>query len=250
MTIIAALSGTHSTGKSTTTVDVINSLESKGFKVETIRVPPRKGADPEDQSIVENYFSSPERETVWCGFTLNQNSTYETEKHIISSTIKYDLEARKRAERSGAQFIIYDRCILDVIPYSKFPTTITQYEKDRIRKMVVRHFMEYPINIVFRPEILATITEDGVRSPDLEYQKRVDKFFDATYRDLPDFVDEVRELPEKHMPFKMPIIHKLPKYSDDPTLSKAIRVNYIESVLLQSLQQSDVLRYDVVPIVR
>lgn len=238
MTIIGAISGAHSTGKTSTIRKIIPLLESEGFTVETIKLPGGRT-------------DSPERESLEHGFSLDKNVNYDSEQHILHSTIKYDLEARQRAKLkarpdtkvgepitvSEADFILYDRCVLDVIPYTMYADTISYAQKERIRKQAVRHLMEYPIDIIFRPELLGTIENDGVRPLEIDYQVRIDKFFDAVYRDLPEIMNRCMEPTEAEGMFFMPKVVKLPKYTDDSRVSKALRIIDIQKELFAIMEE-------------
>ncbi len=110
------------------------------------------------------------------GFTINEGTNFVTQYYIAARFIIADLETRKIAERNRSDFIVTDRSVLDVIPYSNLAPDITPTQRRIISDMLIQHYRLYPTDLIYCTPI-DYIEEDKVRSIDKEFQaKIVEKF--------------------------------------------------------------------------
>lgn len=148
--MIIALSGTHSTGKTT----VLNLLKKepsfKGFffKTEITRTLKEKG------------------------FKINEEGDFSTQKAIMK--VHSD-----NLVKSFSEDIITDRSALDAICYSKYLLNHNKLSKEQYEALY-HEFKEmiylYDFIFYFKPEF--EIEDDGVRSTNKDFQKEVANIFD------------------------------------------------------------------------
>lgn len=214
-TKIIAFSGTQNTGKTTMRKVMADILTNIGYKVTTMYVANvrefRYGGDPKFEE-----FTSPERLADKLGFKLNEGTTFETQYFLAHLNIEYDLRTRKAAqhyhniEGMMADYIIYDRTVLDVIPYTMRSRQISYEQKKLIYDTLVQHWNRFPADFVYAPETVQ-MEDDKVRSTDPAFQEEIQAQFKQMWENL-----------------KVPI-RKLPKFSDDKNESIAARVRQVLS---------------------
>lgn len=167
--IVINTTGTHGIGKSTLIKKVAKELENKGFKVVT--------ADYEGHM-------SPERRSKSKGFLINQQVNFDSEYHILASNIMFDLETRLRAKNEKADFVLADRNVVDIYPYSQYSSSlggISHTDLTLIQNIIRSHLIRFPPDILIAPCVLPTIEEDGVRPVDKNYQSIIDYLFKTVY---------------------------------------------------------------------
>lgn len=167
--IVICSTGAHGIGKSTLIKKIGEGLTEKGYKVVT--------ADYEG-------YMSPERRSKSKGFLINQQVNFVSEYHILASNIMFDLETRLRAEKEKADFVLEDRNVVDIYPYSYYSHSlgnISEPDMTLLHNIIKSHLRRFPPDILIAPCILPTIEEDGVRPGDKTYQSVIDYIFKTIY---------------------------------------------------------------------
>lgn len=157
MTDVITFTGAQSTGKTTMRKALVEYLENEGNK------------------CISQYYGINEsvaRDAKNFGFTINEGTSFVTQYYIAARFIIADLETRKIAERNRSEFIILDRSVLDVIPYSNVAGDITPTQKKIISDMLLKHYRLYPTDLIYCAPI-DYIEKDSFRSTDKEFQDKI-----------------------------------------------------------------------------
>ncbi len=160
MTEVITFTGVQGSGKTTMRIMLANHLKKKGYTV---------------INQYEGVHDSISRDAALKGFTLNEDTNFETQYYLACKYMVLDLETRKRAEAENFDYIVLDRSPLDVIPYA-MNGHLKIDEKLLIRKMLIDHFTLYPSNLVYCTP-LDTIKDDKVRSVNKQFQDEIEKGF-------------------------------------------------------------------------
>lgn len=151
-----AIVGTHCTGKTT----LINKFVEQY---------------PEWKKI-----TSPTRGAVNFGLKINEEGDSLSQLYMISSDMKTFVESGGLRKESN---LIFDRCFLDTYIY-----TVDMEMKEQCKRIISQICYEYwslmknYFDFIFwvRPEF--EIVGDGVRSIDIDFQKRIDSSFDNYFK--------------------------------------------------------------------
>lgn len=158
---VIAFSGAQNTGKTTIMRQLGNLLTIHGYKVQVgYKLP------SDDQSI--------SRRSKRLGFTINESSNFESQYHILLSYLTTDLETRKAAELNRCDFVLYDRGIIDVLPYSKRVTTKKEFSI--FKNLYDIHDKMYPLDHLIYCEPVP-FDDDGHRSVDPNFQNEIISLF-------------------------------------------------------------------------
>lgn len=142
--VVIGISGTHSSGK-TTTMDY---LKQKYPKL--------------------NLVSEAARD---CPYPINENTSFESQEWIFRTQIKRELDAPLN------DITISDRTVYDQLAYVKYAYqhhNITYAEYDMLEKRILAWGKTYDL-IAYIP-IQFGLVDDGVRSKSEEYRKEIDDF--------------------------------------------------------------------------
>lgn len=158
MTIKISISGSHSTGKTTLVGAIQTFLKLKGHTVNTV------------QEVA--------RESVRKGFPINENATYETQLWIMHRQICRELEESRELEKSldRTNFLLCDRSIMDNCAYThylKLKKIITKEQMKSIIKLMKWWIPTYKLIFFIEPIKRSRIKDDGVRSTDKKFQRRI-----------------------------------------------------------------------------
>lgn len=187
---IVCFIGSQGSGKTTTQLAVFEKLKENG------------------RAICQYYgIKSVSKDAINLGFQINENTTFQTQYYIAVRYIVADIETRMMAAKNNVDWIILDRSVLDVIPYTRACPNITEKQKELIHNMIYDHYKLFPVNYLFYLKPLKNIENDGIRSVDKEFQKVIDHYFkelldielEANYSEISDIplekrVDEVLAL--------------------------------------------------------
>jgi len=159
---IITFTGAQGTGKTTIKKALVEHLEGHGHKV------------------MSNYVgvtNSIARDAKKLGFTINEETNFQSQYYIAARFIVSDLETRLKASALGCDFIVLDRSPLDVIPYSNLAKSIGAIHKTLIEIMLYQHFSLYSSALVYC-EPLSFLEKDSDRSGDLGFQSKVVEEFE------------------------------------------------------------------------
>lgn len=169
MTRIITFTGAQGTGKTTMRKALVEYLQNKGYT--TIEQYPDV-----NESIA--------RDAKEIGFVINEATTFEAQYYIASMFIVKDLQLRKLVEKTvSVDFIVLDRCVLDVIPYTNLAVRISTYQKDLIINMLYAHYKMYQTGL-FYCEPLSVIEKDRGRSTNKNFQDDIVKEFEKILRHI------------------------------------------------------------------
>jgi thymidylate kinase len=166
---VISFTGAQGTGKTTMRTLLVNKLLSNGC------------------SIINNYVGVKEsisRDAAGEGFPINLEATFESQYYMTCKYIEADLMTRKRAEHLNVDYVIVDRSIFDVLPYSKLCSRLSILEYKIIEDMVLNHLQLYKVDSLIYCEPLDIIVRDENRSDDKEYQAKVDDIIKSKLYDL------------------------------------------------------------------
>ena len=160
MTDVITFTGAQSTGKTTMRKLLVEYLENEGNKV------------------ISQYYGVSEsiaRDAKNFGFIINEKTNFSTQYYIAHRFVIADMETRKIAERNRAEFIVLDRSVLDVIPYTNV-SGMPDKQKHLIQFMLLQHYKLFPTDLIYCSPI-DYIEKDKDRSPYKDFQDRiVDEF--------------------------------------------------------------------------
>ncbi len=161
MTEVITFTGVQGSGKTTMRIMLANHLKLKG------------------KTVINQYdgvMDSISRDAGLKGFTLNEETNFETQYYLANKYIVLDIETRKRANQGNFDYLVLDRSVLDVIPYALNAESINFEDKELIRDMLYEHFRRYPSNLIYCVP-LRKIEGDGIRSVNQQFQDEIDNEF-------------------------------------------------------------------------
>ena len=154
---VIAFTGAQNTGKTTLMYALAERLENTqvGYRL-----------PPGDLSV--------SRRTKRLGFGINEGSSFETQYHILLSYLTVDLETRKYAQQKNLDYIIYDRSVMDSLPYSKRAVSAEEFVK--LYSIAKQHMELYQVDTLIYCDPVP-FEDDGERSVDLEFQNEIIQHF-------------------------------------------------------------------------
>lgn len=161
MTQIIAFTGAQGTGKTTMREALVKHLRAQG------------------KIVIDNYVGVNEsisRDAKKQGFSINLEANFESQYYMTAQYISADLRTRKEAEIIGADYIVIDRSILDVLPYSKMCERISISHYQTIQTLVLGHLGHYMPMLMVYCGPLDVLVKEQDRSDDREYQKTIDTY--------------------------------------------------------------------------
>lgn len=170
---IITFSGTQGSGKTTMREKLTLSLRNKGKKV------------------VEEYYgieSSISRSCKNFQLPINENTTFTTQWYIGSRYISADIETRQNAMMNEIDYIVLDRSVIDVIPYTLLSPNIEDWGKELIRNTLLKHLSKFPPDYMIWCKPLGEETlndvNDKERSKSRIFQLRIHEQFKHLMKDL------------------------------------------------------------------
>lgn len=160
--IVIALTGPQGVGK-TTLMNEVAKVLSERHKVQV--------------GYITNGNKSISREAFDFGFNINEKTSFDTQYYIALKYLAADLATRKFASKNEMRFIIYDRSVLDVIPYTNASENIGIEYKKFVESMIVKHVQKYPVNKLVFVESLDDLVKDQYRSSSKEFQQDINYEF-------------------------------------------------------------------------
>lgn len=164
---IIAFTGAQGTGKTTLKDALVEYLKDHGYVV------------------IHQYANVKEgiaRDAKAQGFRINEKTDFITQYYLALKFMTCDIETRVMADNRKADYVILDRSILDVIPYSNVSANINQHESLIINNILTSHFKMLPMTLLFC-QPLGFIKEDGIRSVDRKFQDIVHDEFSKLLQD-------------------------------------------------------------------
>lgn len=184
---VLAFSGAQNSGKTTLMKEYAKSLEEKGYKVHV------------GYKLPEGKCGSISRRSKALGFGINEETSFDSQYHIMLSYLVADLETRKQAELDGADWIVYDRSIMDHLPYAHRVSKGEDYFM--MEDMSNQHRQKFPIDFtVFCYPV--PFSDDGHRSISQEFQDDIVERFDSIMP-APDL-----RLPNVSIPERIKLLHQ------------------------------------------
>lgn len=161
---VIAFSGAQNSGKTTLMKEYGKALQDKGMKVQI------------GYKIPEDKDTSISRRSKRLGFGINEETTFESQYHIMLSYLIADMETRKQAEIDGADWIVYDRSIMDHLPYAHKVSNGEDYFmlEDMSNQHRQRFSIDYTVYCYPVP-----FNDDGHRSISQEFQDDIVQRFDS-----------------------------------------------------------------------
>lgn len=161
---VIAFSGAQNSGKTTLMKEYAKRLEDQGFKVQA------------GYKLPEGSEGSISRRSKKLGFDINEGSSFDSQYHIMLSYLLSDIETRKYAKLNNIDFIVYDRSIMDHLPYSNRVSTDEEYYmlEDISNQHRQRYAIDYTVYCYPVP-----FEEDGERSVNQEFQDAIVETFDS-----------------------------------------------------------------------
>lgn len=180
---VLAFSGAQNTGKTTLMNEYAKHLRTKEFKVYTGYKLPEDSPD-----------ASVSRRSKRLGFGINENSSFESQYHIMLSYLLADMETRKLAEQGKFDWLLYDRSVMDHLPYSHRVANGEGYFM--LESISNQHRLRFPVDytVYCHPVPFA---EDGHRSVNQVFQDEIVELF-----------DQVMPAPDLKLP-NIPVEHRI-----------------------------------------
>ncbi len=146
-----ALIGTHGTGKTTITYDIITNLKKEGYNSDLL------------QEVARN-----------CPLPINESTTKESQEWIIYSQYTKELELERKN-----QILICDRSVIDGYVYYR-----NKFGKNNILERFVKEKSK-TYKEIFRVPINGNLLKaDGFRSTDKLFQQRINEEFNVVIKEL------------------------------------------------------------------
>ena len=117
-----------------------------------------------------------------CPLPINKQASREAQLYIISTQLQREITQMHFAERFAANGIVCDRSLLDPLVYS-----LDRGYGDLVELLIpfTRKWMKTYSKLYWcRPEKGTKPVNDGVRYPDVMWQRRIDRRFETFIRDL------------------------------------------------------------------
>jgi len=161
---VIAFSGAQNSGKTTLMKAYAKSLEDSGSKVQI------------GYKVPEGVDASISRRSKRLGFGINEETSFESQYHIMLSYLLADMETRKQAEVDKVDWIVYDRSIMDHLPYAHKVSNGRDYFM--LEDMSNQHRQRFPIDytVYCYP---VPFDDDGHRSISQEFQDEIVELFDS-----------------------------------------------------------------------
>lgn len=167
-TRIITFTGAQGVGKTTMQLRISRYLKEQGYHV---------------LNQYSGITSSISREAADKGFTINEQTTFETQSYIAYKYMLADIETRKYAEEHNIDFIILDRSVLDVIPYVRDAVNINTLQKNVLSHMLLSHYDLHRTELVYVEPLLGIVADDK-RSTDPAFQIRIVDQFEKILAEL------------------------------------------------------------------
>ena len=146
-----AFIGTHGTGKTTITYDLVSALKKKGKNV----------------ALLEEIA----REAIKAGFKLNEGTTKDSKRWILHTQIAKELEYKNIVD---IEYGVGDKSVLDNYIYY-----IKQFGANNALDLIVNEHMKTYDFLFKMPINQEYLEDDGVRSIDPVFQKEIDELLDS-----------------------------------------------------------------------
>ncbi len=162
MTKIISFTGSQGSGKTTMRNLLVEKLEKQG------------------KSVYSNYagvVKSISRDANDEGFAINEGTNFEAQYYMASKYISADLLTRKMAEIEGIDYIVTDRSVIDVIPYTTVAPAIMYKERQTISNMLITHIDLYPVDLMILCNPISNLERDGLRSGSVKFSEEIHKVF-------------------------------------------------------------------------
>lgn len=170
---IIAFSGTQGSGKTTMREKLTLSLKNQGKKV----VGEYYGIESSISRSCQNF-----------QLPINENTTFTTQWYIGSRYISADIETRQNAKMNEIDYVVLDRSVIDVIPYTMLSVNIKDDEKDLIRSTLLMHLSKFPPDYMVWCKPLGEETlndeNDKQRSKSRIFQLRINEQFKYLMNDI------------------------------------------------------------------
>ena len=147
-----AISGPHSSGKTTLLYGLAHELKKDGVRLEIL--------------------SEAARSVSKLGFPLNLETTFESQLLILVNMIHEEL-IRSNSE---VDVLLSDRSVIDQIPYSRLGKLNVQ-EFMEIMNITKSYLKVKPYDLIIRLEGGVAVEDDGVREKDLNYLNLIKEEF-------------------------------------------------------------------------
>ncbi len=158
MTKIISFTGSQGSGKTTMRKIIVERLEKLKHSV---------------LSDYEGINVSISRDAAAEGFALNEGTNFEAQYYMASKYISADLLTRKKAELEGIDYIITDRSVIDVIPYTIVSPVIMYKERQIISNMLITHLNLYPVDLMVLCSPISRLEHDGLRSTNKKFSEEI-----------------------------------------------------------------------------
>ncbi len=162
MTKIISFTGSQGSGKTTMRNELVDKLMSN------------------DHTVYANYagvVKSISRDANDEGFAINEGTDFEAQYYMASKYISADLLTRKMAEIEGIDYIVTDRSVIDVIPYTTIAPAIMYKERQIISNMLIAHLELYPVDLMILCNPISNLERDGLRSGSVKFSEEIHKVF-------------------------------------------------------------------------
>jgi hypothetical protein len=160
--------GSHGTGKTTLTKRLYGFLkDSYPMQIESVKTGKEGGEYRLSEPVGYlhwTYLPEAPFEAVQRGFTMNEDTSLESEIWIIARQLEL--------ERRPAPWIA-DKCLIDILAYAKFLFT-GEPELLKIAERMVQNNACYDL-VLYLPTGEFPIEDDGLRSLDSSFQENIDK---------------------------------------------------------------------------
>lgn len=184
---VLAFSGAQNSGKTTLMKEYAKSLQDKGYKVQI------------GYKLPEGEAGSISRRSKALGFGINEDTSFESQYHIMLSYLIADMETRKQAELDGVDWIVYDRSIMDHLPYAHRVSNGEDFYM--MEDISNQHRQRFPIDhtVYCYP---VPFDDDGHRSISQDFQDDIVERFD-TIMPAPDI-----RLPNISIPERIDLLNR------------------------------------------
>jgi len=152
------LAGTHGVGKTTLAYFLTGKLKEKGMKVEVVTEVARD-----------------------CPFSLNEQSDFDAQFWILAMQLAKELEAGNRAE-----IIVTDRTVVDNFAYACYAYEhgkMNKHEREEMWRVVKFWLERQPYSFIFIVEPLEDIQDDGFRSTDPQFQRKIQEILGSLLKE-------------------------------------------------------------------
>lgn len=159
---IINFTGSQGSGKTTMRDELVKQLEGVGYKV---------------LSNYKGVKKSISRDAADEGFVINTETNFESQYYMASKYIGLDILTRKYAKENNYDFIVTDRTVLDVIPYTQASVNIDRSDRAIIEDMLIRHYVRLPSDLIIYSRPIGKLEDDGIRSTNESFAYKIDELF-------------------------------------------------------------------------